>query len=61
MRYLLDINIVSDQIRNPQGRTAEHIRRIGEEQVRTSTSIIAAPELRYGAAKRAIAEARQTA
>jgi tRNA(fMet)-specific endonuclease VapC len=59
MRYLLDINIVSDQIRNPQGRTAEHIRRIGEEQVRTS--IIAAPELRYGAAKRAIAEARQTA
>jgi tRNA(fMet)-specific endonuclease VapC len=59
MRYLLDINIVSDQIRNPQGRTAEHIRRIGEEQVRIS--IIAAPELRYGAAKRAIAEARQTA
>jgi tRNA(fMet)-specific endonuclease VapC len=50
MRYLLDTNIVSDLVRNPQGRSAEHIRRVGEEQV--CTSIIVAAELRYGAAKR---------
>lgn len=50
MRYLLDTNIVSDLVRNPQGRAAEHIRRIGEEQV--CTSIIVAAELRYGATKR---------
>jgi tRNA(fMet)-specific endonuclease VapC len=50
MRYLLDTNVVSDLIRNPQGRVAEHIRRVGEAQV--CTSIIVAAELRYGAAKR---------
>jgi tRNA(fMet)-specific endonuclease VapC len=50
MRYLLDTNIVSDLVRNPQGRTAGHIRRVGEAQV--CTSIIVAAELRYGAAKR---------
>ena len=49
-RYLLDTNIVSDLVRNPQGRAAGHIRRVGEAQV--CTSIIAAAELRYGAAKR---------
>ena len=50
MRYLLDTNVVSDLIRNPQGRVAEHIRRVGEAQV--CTSIIVAAELRYGAAKK---------
>jgi tRNA(fMet)-specific endonuclease VapC len=50
MRYLLDTNIVSDLVRNPQGRAAEHIGRIGEAQV--CTSIIVAAELRYGATKR---------
>lgn len=50
MRYLLDTNIVSDLIRNPQGRVAENIRRVGEAQV--CTSIIVAAELRYGATKR---------
>jgi tRNA(fMet)-specific endonuclease VapC len=50
MRYLLDTNIVSDLVRNPQGRMAEHIRRVGEAQV--CTSIIVAAELRYGAAKK---------
>ncbi|MGO8864911.1 MAG: type II toxin-antitoxin system VapC family toxin [Alphaproteobacteria bacterium] len=50
MRYLLDTNVVSDLVRNPQGRIAEHIRRVGEAQV--CTSIIVAAELRYGAAKR---------
>jgi tRNA(fMet)-specific endonuclease VapC len=50
MRYLLDTNIVSDLVRNPQGRIAQHIRKIGEGQV--CTSIIVAAELRYGAAKK---------
>jgi tRNA(fMet)-specific endonuclease VapC len=50
MRYLLDTNIVSDLVRNPQGRAAGHVRRVGEAQV--CTSIIVAAELRYGAAKR---------
>ncbi|SRR5579871_400373 len=48
MRYLLDTNIVSDLVRNPQGKVAEHIRKVGEGQV--CTSIIVASELRYGAA-----------
>lgn len=50
MRYLLDTNIVSDLVRNPQGRIAQHIRKIGEGQV--CTSIIVAAELRCGAAKK---------
>jgi len=50
MRYLLDTNIVSDLVRNPQGKVAQHIRKIGEAQV--CTSIIVAAELRYGAAKK---------
>lgn len=50
MRYLLDTNIVSDLVRNPQGRATERIREVGEAQV--CTSIIVAAELRYGAVKR---------
>ena len=50
MRYLLDTNIVSDLVRNPQGRIVGHIRRVGEAQV--CTSIIVAAELRYGATKK---------
>jgi tRNA(fMet)-specific endonuclease VapC len=50
MRYLLDTNIVSDLVRNPQGLVSQKIRRIGEQRV--CTSIIVASELRYGAAKR---------
>ena len=50
MRYLLDTNIVSDLVRNPQGRVAQHIRKIGEHKV--CTSIIVAAELRYGASKK---------
>jgi tRNA(fMet)-specific endonuclease VapC len=49
-RFLLDTNIVSDLVRNPQGAVARHIRQVGEEQV--CTSIIVAAELRYGAAKK---------
>ena len=50
MRYLLDTNIVSDLVRNPQGNIAQHIRKVGEARV--CTSIIVAAELRYGAAKK---------
>jgi tRNA(fMet)-specific endonuclease VapC len=52
-RYLLDTNIVSDLVRNPQGRITERIREVGEERI--CTSIIVAAELRFGAAKRASA------
>jgi tRNA(fMet)-specific endonuclease VapC len=50
MRYLLDTNVVSDLVRNPQGKVAQHIRKVGEAQV--CTSIIVAAELRYGTAKK---------
>src|SRR5438477_12804094 len=50
MRYLLDTNIVSDLIRNPQGKVAEQILKVGETKV--CTSIIVAAELRYGAEKK---------
>lgn len=48
-RYLLDTNIVSDLIRNPQGKAAQRIAKVGEERV--CTSVIVAAELRYGCAK----------
>lgn len=51
MRYLLDTNIVSDLVRNPQGWIADRIRAVGEAHV--CTSIIVAAELRFGAATRA--------
>jgi tRNA(fMet)-specific endonuclease VapC len=50
MRYLLDTNVVSAVIRDPQGRVTERIREVGEANV--ATSIIVAAELRYGAAKK---------
>lgn len=50
MRFLLDTNIVSDLVRDPQGSCTDRIARIGEAQV--CTSVIVAAELRYGAIKR---------
>lgn len=50
-RYLLDTNILSDLVRNPQGRIARKIAKVGEAAA--CTSIIVACELRYGAAKKA--------
>ena len=50
MRYLLDTNIVSDLVRNPPGKIAEQIFRVGESKV--CTSIIVAAELRYGTEKK---------
>ncbi len=50
-RFLLDTNILSDRVRNPRGRVADHIAAVGDGAV--CTSIIVAAELRFGAAKRA--------
>lgn len=50
-RFLLDTNIVSDLVRNPQRRAAAMIASTGEAAV--ATSLIVAAELRYGAAKKA--------
>jgi predicted nucleic acid-binding protein len=42
-RYMLDTNIISDLIRNPQGKAATRIARVGEDNI--CTSIIVAAEL----------------
>ena len=47
--YLLDTNIISDLIKNPQGKVAKRIAKVGENSV--CTSIVVAAELRYGCAK----------
>ena len=57
MRYLLDTNLVSDLVRNPQGNVAQRIRTVDEAGV--CTSIIVAAELRYGAAKKGSARLRE--
>jgi tRNA(fMet)-specific endonuclease VapC len=52
MGYLLDTNIVSDFVRYRQGDVARRMRERGEADV--LTSIVVAPELRFGAAKRGV-------
>lgn len=47
--YLLDTNILSDLVRNPQGIIANRISQLGEDKV--CTSVIVASELRFGARK----------
>ena len=47
---MLDTNIVSDLLRNPQGPVMRHIARVGAEAV--CLSIITAAELRYGCARK---------
>jgi tRNA(fMet)-specific endonuclease VapC len=47
LAYLLDSNILSDLVRNPQGTVAGQITRAGENSI--CTSVIVAAELRYGA------------
>jgi tRNA(fMet)-specific endonuclease VapC len=47
---MLDTNIVSDLVRNPQGRVFEKIVKIGSD--RLCISVISAAELRYGCAKK---------
>jgi tRNA(fMet)-specific endonuclease VapC len=50
MRYLLDTNIISDLMRNPEGKVAGKIAEIGEKNI--FTSVIAIGEVRYGIEKR---------
>lgn len=45
---MLDTNIISDLIRNPQGKVAKRIARVGEGSI--CTTVIVAAELRYGCA-----------
>jgi tRNA(fMet)-specific endonuclease VapC len=47
--YMLDTNVISDLIRNPKGRVAKRIARVGDDGI--YTSIVVAAELRYGCAK----------
>jgi tRNA(fMet)-specific endonuclease VapC len=47
---MLDTNIVSDLVRNPQGAVMQHIVRVGPEAI--CVSIITAAELRYGCARK---------
>jgi tRNA(fMet)-specific endonuclease VapC len=46
---MLDTSIISDLIRNPQGKAARRIAKAGEDNI--CTSIVVAAELRYGCAK----------
>jgi tRNA(fMet)-specific endonuclease VapC len=48
-RYMLDTHIISDLIKNPQGKAAKRIAKVGGANI--CTSIIVAAELRYGCAK----------
>lgn len=51
-RYLLDTNILSDLLKNPQGKAALRISSLpSEERDMLATSVIIAAELRYGVAK----------
>ncbi len=50
MRYLLDTNILSDVIRNPQGSAARQVENAGDLAV--CTSVVVAAELWYSAVKR---------
>jgi tRNA(fMet)-specific endonuclease VapC len=53
MVYLLDTNILSDVMRNPQGQAAQEYRRRSlDTNVRLATSIIVAAEMRYGVNKK---------
>jgi tRNA(fMet)-specific endonuclease VapC len=46
---MLDTNVISDLVKNPQGKAAQRIAKVGEDNI--CTSIIVAAELRYGCAK----------
>jgi len=47
---LLDTNIISDLVRNPQGQAAARLKAVGDAGV--ITSVIVAGELRYGCLKK---------
>jgi tRNA(fMet)-specific endonuclease VapC len=47
---MLDTNVISELMKNPRGKAAKRIARVGEDNI--CTSIIVAAELRYGCAKK---------
>jgi tRNA(fMet)-specific endonuclease VapC len=49
MRYLLDTNVLSEMMKNPQGVVARKIAEVGENSV--CTSLLAVAEVRYGIEK----------
>ena len=49
-RYLLDTNILSDLMQNPQGEVAKKIAHVGDDTI--CTSIIVAAELEFGGQKK---------
>ena len=57
MRYLLDTNIVSALVRDPNGPLHERVRQEGESAI--CTSVIVAAEMRYGAVRRGSARLTQ--
>jgi tRNA(fMet)-specific endonuclease VapC len=52
--YLLDTNIVSALLRDPDSQAVHHIARVGHHEI--CTGIIVAAELRYGCAKKGSAK-----
>ncbi|WP_088141596.1 type II toxin-antitoxin system VapC family toxin [Achromobacter xylosoxidans] len=52
--YLLDTNIISALLRDPGGRAARHVARVGHRKI--CTSIIVSAELRYGCAEKGSAK-----
>ncbi|CDZ26118.1 type II toxin-antitoxin system VapC family toxin [Neorhizobium galegae] len=50
MSYLLDTNVISDLIRNPDGKAGRRVAVLAQGELRTS--LIVAAELRYGIAKK---------
>lgn len=54
LRYLLDTNILSELIRQPNSQVVKQIERVGEHRI--CTSIVVAGELRFGAEKKASAK-----
>lgn len=49
-QYLLDTNILSELVKNPQGTVAQKIIDVGDDKI--CTSIIVASEIRFGVEKR---------
>jgi tRNA(fMet)-specific endonuclease VapC len=49
---MLDTNIVSDLVRNPAGKVAKKIRKVGVDAI--CISVITAAKLRFGCAKRGL-------
>lgn len=56
-RYLLDTNIISDLMQNPQGKVAKQIAQVGEDAI--CTSIIVAAELEFGGQKNGSAKLKE--